>query len=315
LRLGVPMALGLVLSVLFGAGVSKYLIGCGAPNLIIDDTGTPAASTEGRLIVRAAAFPDFTGWAQPLPGAVAWWLGAAAVIAACLGVSALALWVWQKYRFLARRLDEEERYRGLIVDELGHRVRNKLAAVYAALSYELRDCTEIWSRVDVRLRALADTDELIARFGAEGADIDAILETELRPYGLDRVALSGGCLQLPPRLAVSLALIVHELTTNAAKYGALSTPAGRIGISWAKTGSRVVIEWEEAGGPPTALPSREGSGKRLLERGLAPFHGAVATRFGPGGFACTIGFAVPNEAKTTLRAARSYASGTRSSIN
>jgi len=100
---------------------------------------------------------------------------------------------------------------------------------------------------------------------------------------------------LPSKLAVTLALIFHELATNAAKYGALSTQSGRLRVSWRKVGSQRTIEWAESGGPPAAPPTREGLGKRLLERGLDPFHGKIEPQFGLEGFSTHITLTVPKE--------------------
>jgi two-component sensor histidine kinase len=242
--------------------------------------------------------------ALTLGGIIAWWFfeplyfGLLATehtdLALYLGSSLVIVWAAEKYRRVVRKLDEEEHYRRLVVDELGHRLKNKLANVYAILGYELKDHPEIWAKVDGRLRALAVTDDFVANSDRQSARIDDILNAELAPYSISRVTLVGEPIPLPSKLAVTLALIFHELATNAAKYGALSTRSGRLHISWFKVGSQMTVEWVESGGPPTTTPFRDGFGKRLLERGLDPFHGKVEPQFGPDGLVSKITFSVPD---------------------
>jgi two-component sensor histidine kinase len=161
----------------------------------------------------------------------------------------------EKYRRVVRTLDEEEHYRKLVVEELSHRLKNKVASVYAIIGYELREHQEIWEKVQGRLRTLAVTDEFIAKSDRESVSVTDILNAELRPYDSRRVLLTRDPVHLPPKLAVSLALIFHELTTNAAKYGALSTSAGRIEISWHKAGNHMKMMWVERDGPPATPPA------------------------------------------------------------
>lgn len=209
--------------------------------------------------------------------------------------SAAIIWVAEKYRRVVRRLDHEEHYRRLVVDELGHRLKNKLSIVYAILSYELRENRDIWEKVDGRLRTLIATDDFITRSDGECASIIDILKMEFAPYDVGRVSLDGESIQLPSKLAITLALIFHELATNAAKHGALSAPRGRVLVSWVTAAGWTTIDWVESGGPPAVEPSRQGFGKKLLERGLDPFHGRVEIRFEPGGLVCRITFAVPDQ--------------------
>ena len=92
---------------------------------------------------------------------------------------------------------------------------------------------------------------------------------------------------------MGLSLMLHELATNAAKYGALSTPAGRVAIEWAVESGRFTLVWRESGGPPVAQPKRFGFGSRLIERGLAAdVGGKVALTFDPAGVACTVNAAL-----------------------
>src|ERR1700760_3164459 len=145
-------------------------------------------------------------------------------------VAALTIWGVAHYRGMvsqqreiSRRLIEEENYRKLVVDELQHRLKNKLSTIHAVLHQVLHDQPQVWNAIDGRLRALSATDDLIAKVDGKGCDIKDLLLSELGPYGHVRFTLNGNPLFLPAKLAVSLALIFHELATNAGKYGAFSS--------------------------------------------------------------------------------------------
>jgi len=209
--------------------------------------------------------------------------------------SATIVAIADHYRALVRRLREEEHYRRLVVDELQHRIANKSAALYAIISHELRHHKELNETIAGRLRAVAATDQLIAKSDKQGAPIDEILRAELGPYDVSRVSLDGPCTRLPPKLAVTLALVFHELATNAAKYGALSVPQGRLTIAWKIRAGRLKIDWAEKDGPAVKPPSRRGFGAKLLQRALDPYHGRVERTFEPTGLACRISLTMPGD--------------------
>lgn len=122
----------------------------------------------------------------------------------------------------------------------------------------------------------------------QGARLREILATELAPYEPSRVAVEGPVILLPPKLATMMALLVHELSTNAAKYGALSSKTGQVSISWSLSGSHLRLEWRESGGPIVANPIHRGFGTRLLSRALDQFGGTVETKFEPTGLICKL---------------------------
>lgn len=217
-------------------------------------------------------------------------------------VSGLIIWGARHYRSIAlyyrdlsAKLQKEEDYRKLVVAELSHRLKNTLATVHAVVHQVLRDQPEIWAAVDSRLRALGATDDLISRSDRSGCEIEELLQLETAPYGDSRVNLLGNPLFVPPKLAVSLGLMFHELATNAAKYGALSTPNGFLQISWRMVGDRLSVIWDENNGPPVTPPERTGFGTRLLASALTPFHGQVQTDYLPTGLHCIISCKVPAE--------------------
>ncbi len=159
-----------------------------------------------------------------------------------------------------------------MVEELQHRLKNKLSTIHAVLHQVLQDQPQIWASVDPRIRALSATDELIARVDGSGCDIKDLLLSELGPYGHVRFTLNGNPLFLPAKLAVSLALIFHELATNAGKYGAFSSARGLLQVSWSVSDDRLNITWDETEGPA----GRNDRGGRL--RYQTPEFGAPAIR-------------------------------------
>jgi len=174
-----------------------------------------------------------------------------------------------------------ERHQSLLVAELNHRVKNTLATVQAIAELGLRQgvSPEIFAEAfRQRLTALARAHDLLSHTAWEGADLGDTARQVLSPFGADtpRIALDGPTLRLAPNVAVALSMGINELATNAAKYGALSTPRGRVAVTWrlepesdSEVAPHLVIEWRESGGPAVAPPQRKGFGSRLIERGLA----------------------------------------------
>ncbi|MBR0966392.1 sensor histidine kinase [Bradyrhizobium diazoefficiens] len=209
------------------------------------------------------------------------------------GVSAFAIWGVEHYRTLlteqrriSRRLIEEEEYRKLLVDELQHRLKNKLSTVHAVLHQVLQDEPQVWARIDPRLRSLAATDDLISRIDKAGCDIRDLLISELGPYGHVRFTLNGDRLFLPPKLAVTLSLMFHELATNASKYGAFSAPNGLLQVSWTVSGDRLTITWDESEGPSIGTMSAPGFGTKLLKSALSAFDGKTEISYLATGLHC-----------------------------
>ena len=223
-----------------------------------------------------------------------------ALLAVYLAVCGLTIWGVEHYRSIAsrqreisKRLIQEEEYRKLIVDELQHRLKNKLSTLHAVLHQVLYDQPQVWASIDARLRALARTDDLISRVDGKGCDIRDLLVSELGPYGHVRFNLNGDPLFLPDKLAVSLALIFHELATNAGKYGAFSSPRGLLQVSWSVTGDRLAVAWDETEGPEVGSPGKAGFGTKLLNSALRPFDGKTEIAYLKTGVHCTMQCRVP----------------------
>jgi two-component sensor histidine kinase len=215
-------------------------------------------------------------------------------------VCALTIWGLEHYRSMvaqqranARRLVQEEEYRKLLVDELQHRLKNKLSTIHAVLHQVLEGQPQVWSVIDHRLRALSATDDLIARVDGSGCDIRDLLLSELGPYGHVRFSLNGEALVLPAKLAVSLALIFHELATNAAKYGAFSSSRGLLQVSWTLSDDRLNVIWDETEGPTVEQVGPPGFGTRLLKSALMPFDGKTEIAYLKSGVHCTMQCRVP----------------------
>jgi two-component sensor histidine kinase len=215
-------------------------------------------------------------------------------------VSGLTIWGVEHYRSVAsrqreisKRLIREEDYRKLVVDELQHRLKNKLSTVHAVLHQVLQNQPQVWASIDHRLRALAATDELITKVDGVGCDIKDLLLSELGPYGHVRFNLNGDRLFLPAKLAVSLALLFHELATNAGKYGAFSAERGMLQVSWSMIDDRLNITWDETEGPAISAVGAPGFGTKLLESALGPFDGKTEISFLKSGVHCTMQCRVP----------------------
>jgi two-component sensor histidine kinase len=223
-----------------------------------------------------------------------------ALLVIYLIVCALTIWGIQHYRSIASRqreisgrLIQEEEYRKLVVDELQHRLKNKLSTIHAVLHQVLHDQPQIWASIDQRIRALSATDDLIARVDGSGCDIQDLLRSELGPYGHVRFTLNGDPLFLPAKLAVSLALIFHELATNAGKYGAFSSPRGLLQVSWSVSDDRLNIAWDETEGPPVETVGQPGFGTKLLKSALRAFEGKTEISYLRSGVHCTMQCRIP----------------------
>jgi len=212
----------------------------------------------------------------------------------------LTIWGVEHYRSIAsqqrgiaKRLIQEEEYRKLVVDELQHRLKNQLSTIHAVLHQVLAEQPQIWTSIDQRIRALSKTDDLIARVDGTGCDIKDLLISELGPYGHVRFTLNGNPLFLPAKLAVSLALMFHELATNAGKYGAFSSARGLLQVSWTVTDDRLNIVWDETEGPPVGAIGEPGFGTKLLKSALRPFDGKTEIAFLKTGVHCTMQCRLP----------------------
>ena len=204
---------------------------------------------------------------------------------------------------IARDITEQkraERLQQTLVHELNHRVKNILATVQAVARQSFRNGPldpRARETFEARLQALSNAHDLLTRENWDGAGMAAVVAQVLAPYPCERFEIGGPELRLTPRVALALTLALHELATNAAKYGALSVPTGRVAITWAiRPGdpSHLALRWQERGGPAVSPPSRKGFGSRLIERSLAlELGGEVHIVYDPAGLVCDVISPVP----------------------
>lgn len=196
------------------------------------------------------------------------------------------------------RLRAEEQ-QALLNRELSHRLKNTLAMVQAIATQTLRNAPDLDTARDAladRLIAMGKAHDLLLAGAREGASLDAVIESSLAIHDdavAGRFRPSGPQVDVGARAALSLALMVHELATNAGKYGALSTSEGSVLVDWSIEGGRaepmVRLRWREIDGPPVTPPTRRGFGSRLIERGLAgTIGGEVSLSYPADGVVCEL---------------------------
>lgn len=199
-------------------------------------------------------------------------------------------------RAAERALVEAARRQQLLIEELNHRVKNTLAVVQSLARQTIGrnpDPVSAQAAFEGRLAALARAHDTLTRVYWEKAELAEIVEGALDSCGVaDRVDVSGPRIWLDSRMAVTMAMALHELATNAIKYGALANATGRIAFGWQQEAAatpRLVLRWREQGGPPVVAPARSGFGTRMLERALAAdLMASVSLDFAPDGLVWTI---------------------------
>ncbi|KQV58848.1 MULTISPECIES: sensor histidine kinase [unclassified Caulobacter] len=193
-----------------------------------------------------------------------------------------------------RRAEELQR---LLVNELNHRVKNTLATVQSVAGQTLRNAIDLQDARDAlttRLLALSRGHDILTRESWDGAELSDIAAAVVAAHGeAQRFVLDGPSVRLAPKATLALSMALHELMTNAAKYGALSNADGQVRLAWRRTktdaGERLQLTWEEIDGPPVSAPTRQGFGTRLITGGLArELGGEVRLEYPPGGVVCEI---------------------------
>jgi two-component sensor histidine kinase len=181
-----------------------------------------------------------------------------------------------------------------LVSELAHRGRNGLTIIMSIVSQSARKAVsaqDLENIVNGRLRAMAEAQDEVVRGGGQSALLESVLERTLTPFDMDRFIFDPSpSLEVPGETASALALLTHELATNAIKYGALSTPQGRVRIAWEVAAGSVRLRWREHGGPAVQEPHGGGFGTRLLTSALASQGGYAERRFEPDGMVCEVIF-------------------------
>ncbi|WP_448661939.1 response regulator [Sphingomonas sp. CJ20] len=197
-----------------------------------------------------------------------------------------------------KRAEETQR---LLIGELNHRVKNTLASVQAIATQTLRHSSgpsDFAPTFIGRIHSLARAHSLLSSTTWQGASLRELVEGQLHTGTIDpeRLIACGPELELAPEPALHLALVLHELTTNANKYGALSVPEGAVRLEWHVADGMLALDWRESGGPAVAPPARKGFGTALIERSLRAEGGSATPLYGPDGMGWTL--ALPYAAST-----------------
>jgi two-component sensor histidine kinase len=201
----------------------------------------------------------------------------------------ISLWVAAKQRESELVRLRYERHLQLVVAELNHRVKNTLAIVQSFAHQSLKGAASVsaaGAAFEGRLAALASAHRLLTRENWDQVRLTELIANSLQPHDDTgkRFEIVGRDLGVSPKMSVTLVMTLHELATNSTKYGALSSPAGRIRIEWTVDGERFRFSWNETDGPACTPPTTRGFGSRMLERALAAELGGKAKLdFAPGG--------------------------------
>jgi two-component sensor histidine kinase len=196
----------------------------------------------------------------------------------------------------AREREAAEKLQKLILEELHHRIKNTLATVSAIASQSLRNATSIahgQEAIESRLLALGRAHDLLLQARWSSASLPTIVRGATEPYdsaGDGRFSLDGPPIQITSAAVLALAMTLNELCTNTTKFGALSVPAGRVGIAWSvdDTTQRLRLTWTETNGPKVHPPTRHSFGTRLIETLGKQLSGAVTLTYDPSGFIYTL---------------------------
>jgi two-component sensor histidine kinase len=306
------------LSILDGKGVvfgrvpnPKQTVGKRAPPSVLaemlqrSEAVLPTVSLEGVSLISGFAYSLLTGWivgAGITESSLVAPLWRNLAIASAIGGVLLLIGLAFAVR-MAATIARGEMLHDLLIEELNHRVKNTLAILQAIAVQTFRSATKAErEKFEGRLGALAEAHNLLSVDKWQGSELQDVIRRVLQPYLLnnpERVRMFGPSVPLSPRLAVVLSMIVHEIATNAAKYGALSNDTGIVAIDWevideAKPKLRLI--WTETGGPPVVAPVHRGFGSRLIERSARDQLGGEATvDFLPRGVVCTVTCSLDDE--------------------
>jgi PAS domain S-box-containing protein len=242
------------------------------PDLWVDDGKLEAIAAVRMALSGQPA--RFTGLATTGRGTPKWWDVQVSPMANEVGAAAAVLVVSRDITVQHTLAEEKAAQQQLMLDELNHRVKNTLAVVQGIVSQTLRTATSPEAaRNDVmkRLTILSRAQDMLTGSSWTGAPIDDVVAaaTAALSPGHNRIRTGGPNVTLGPRAVLSLSMALHELGTNATKYGALSNDDGSVDVAWTVEDEIFSLTWHETGGPPVTPPTRQGFGSRLIAGGLA----------------------------------------------
>ena len=190
------------------------------------------------------------------------------------------------------KLKQSEELQRLLLNELNHRIKNTLATIQAITSQTLRSARDLPSAREAlsrRICSLAQVHDLLTVRAWSGANLTDVVMRALDAFTPSQVKASGTAIEVSPKHALALSLALHELATNAIKYGALSCPEGQVGVEWSVREGILHLDWEESGGPPVTPPTKKGFGSRLLEEFVVrDLDGFTKLNFDVSGVRCNI---------------------------
>ncbi|BCM19153.1 sensor histidine kinase [Mesorhizobium sp. J8] len=235
-------------------------------------------------------------WLAPVASPL-WGVGTLVAVGAFLAFGGLMIGAIHLTHALLLALQDAEERASLVAGEMRHRVANLFQLVQSIARLSANHCSskeEFLSVFSERLKALSASHADVAR-QAGGISIRGLLEALAATYGNDRLIYEGPDATADPDITLMLGLVLHELATNAAKYGALATNAGQVNVSWERRDELIQMHWLEKGGPPVPPLKRQGAGTRLLESAFRG-EGGVDWRAGPEGIAVEIAFRAADKA-------------------
>jgi two-component sensor histidine kinase len=195
-------------------------------------------------------------------------------------------------RVVLKRLHERNLANEILAKELQHRNRNLFAVIDVILQKTLADEPERAKKIFGRIRSIMYANELLTSAQPQLLTLKELLLQAFAPYGEDRLEARGPELSFQPDFARHLILLVHELVTNAAKYGSLSQSSGRVFVDWRHDQNVVTLNWKESGGPKVETPTKVGFGSELMSVCIRALSGSIQPKFASDGFGCSLTFKV-----------------------
>lgn len=210
-----------------------------------------------------------------------------------IGLGGLTITIIHALQSVVAALERTESQADVMAREMRHRVGNLMQLVQAIAQMTARssaDLAQFMPRFEGRLRALSEAHQISSGDRPMSGDLETLLRVLLSAYDTERLHLAGPRITLHADVASRMALVIHELATNAAKYGALSVNAGIVRIQWQRTVEGFELHWQEEGGPPVTAPTRTGFGSRLIAATVAAGQGQASIDYAMSGLSCRLEF-------------------------
>lgn len=299
-QMGAARSFGLAIACVALASVVRGLLGMFGPLLPLP-TFFPAVlvaaliggQVAGLLTILFSALVAWWAFFEPVHGSGMFSAGMVGDLALFTASGLVIVWLAQLHRRLVFELEDNEQARSILAREIQHRSANLLLVMTSLVRQTVPDPDVAVTLID-RMRTVAKSDNLLdASRGPAPAQLTQLVEdTVRRPYGA-HVSISGPDVVLDPAQAHGLRLMLHEMATNAAKYGALSDGNGRVSISWQREGEMLSVAWRESGGPSAAPPHRTGFGSKLIQTMLDEIEATLTRDYAASGYGYTISLRVP----------------------